>query len=154
MQAYIFRRWYVCKTYITISKSYFSPLFICCRLMVGTHLLKLAPTCNGVPKIVGSLTRTSWPEIWNRPWVNLCNDIVLVTHLRIFCATLFTNNNIKVVIQMHSHQFDPFWKCNNQIYFSYRGMSLATLYIMIGSIRLVVYSTLNKVVIDRYLSTF
>ena len=29
-------------------------------------------------------------------------DIVLVTHVRIFCTALFTNNNIKVVIQMHT----------------------------------------------------
>ena len=42
-----------------------------------------------------------------RTSVNLYKDIVLVTHLRIFCTTLFTNNNIKVVIQMHSLQFDP-----------------------------------------------
>ena len=31
--------------------------------------------------------------------------IVLVTCLRIFWTTLFTNNNIKVVIQMYSFQF-------------------------------------------------
>ena len=42
-----------------------------------------------------------------RTLVNLYKDIVLVTRLRIFCATLFTNNNIKVVIQMHAFQFYP-----------------------------------------------
>ena len=31
-----------------------------------------------------------------------------MNRLRIFCTTLFTNNNIKVVIQMHSFQFDLF----------------------------------------------
>ena len=29
-----------------------------------------------------------------------------MTRLRIFCTTLFTNNNIKAVIQMHAFQFD------------------------------------------------
>ena len=38
--------------------------------------------------------------------MNLYKDIVLVTRLRIFSTTLFTNNSIKVVIQMHSVQFD------------------------------------------------
>ena len=38
--------------------------------------------------------------------VNLYGDIVLMTRLRIICKTLFTNNNIKVVIQMHSFLFD------------------------------------------------
>ena len=32
--------------------------------------------------------------------VNLYQDIVLVTRVRIFCTALFTNNNIKVVIQI------------------------------------------------------
>ena len=36
--------------------------------------------------------------------VNLYKDIVLMTLLRIFCTTLFTNNNVKVVIQMHVEQ--------------------------------------------------
>ena len=31
---------------------------------------------------------------------------MLVTRLRTFCTTLFNNNNIKVVIQMHAFQFD------------------------------------------------
>ena len=35
-----------------------------------------------------------------RTLVNLYKDIVLATRLHIFCTTLFTNNNIKVVIQM------------------------------------------------------
>mgnify|MGYP001246922262 CR=1 FL=1 len=34
-----------------------------------------------------------------RALVNLYKDIVLVTCVRIFCTTLFTNNNIKIVIQ-------------------------------------------------------
>ena len=38
--------------------------------------------------------------------VNLYKDIVLVTRLHIFCTTLFINYNIKVVIKMHSFQFD------------------------------------------------
>ena len=38
-----------------------------------------------------------------RTLVNLYKDIVLVTRVRIFCATLFTNNNIKVVIQMYTY---------------------------------------------------
>ena len=38
--------------------------------------------------------------------VDLYKGIVLVTGLCIFCTTLLTNNNIKVVIQMHSFQFD------------------------------------------------
>ena len=42
-----------------------------------------------------------------RTLVNLYKDIVLVIRLCIFSMTLFTNNNIKVVIQMHSFQFDP-----------------------------------------------
>ena len=41
-----------------------------------------------------------------RQLVNLYKDIVLVTRLRIFCTTLFTNNNIKVVIQMHTFLMD------------------------------------------------
>ena len=41
-----------------------------------------------------------------RTLVNLYKDIVLVTRLLIFCTTLFTNNNIKVVIQMHAFLFD------------------------------------------------
>ena len=36
--------------------------------------------------------------------VNLYKDIELVTRLHIFCTTLFTNNNIKIVIQMHAFQ--------------------------------------------------
>ena len=42
-----------------------------------------------------------------RTLVNLYKDFILVTRLRIFCTSLFTNNNIKVVIQMHYFQFDP-----------------------------------------------
>ena len=38
--------------------------------------------------------------------VNFQKDIVLMTHLRIFCTTLFTNNNKKVVIQMHTFLMD------------------------------------------------
>ena len=35
-----------------------------------------------------------------RAIVNLYKDIVLVNRVRIFCTALFTNNNIKVVIQI------------------------------------------------------
>ena len=41
-----------------------------------------------------------------RTLVNLYKDIVLVTRVRIFCTTLFTNNNIKVMIQMHTFQMN------------------------------------------------
>ena len=35
-----------------------------------------------------------------RALVNLYKDSVLVTSVRIFCTALFTNNNIKFVIQI------------------------------------------------------
>ena len=38
--------------------------------------------------------------------VNLYKDIELLTRLHIFYTTLFTNNNIKVAIQMHAFLFD------------------------------------------------
>ena len=41
-----------------------------------------------------------------RKLVNLYKDIVLVTRVRIFCTTLFTNNNIKVVIQINAFLMD------------------------------------------------
>ena len=41
-----------------------------------------------------------------RTLVDFYKDIVLLTRLSIFCMTLFTNNSNKVVIQMHSFQFD------------------------------------------------
>ena len=41
-----------------------------------------------------------------RTLVNSYKDIVLVTILRNFCTTLFTNNNIIVVTQIHAFQFD------------------------------------------------
>ena len=41
-----------------------------------------------------------------RTLVNLYRYIVLVTRVRIFCTTLFTKNNIKVVIQMHTFLMD------------------------------------------------
>ena len=37
-----------------------------------------------------------------RTLVNLYKDVVLVTHVRIFCTVLLTNNNIKVVIQINA----------------------------------------------------
>ena len=42
-----------------------------------------------------------------RTLVNLYKDIVFVTHLSISCTPLFTDNNIKVVIQMHTFLMDP-----------------------------------------------
>jgi hypothetical protein len=42
-----------------------------------------------------------------RTLVLLYKDIVLVTSVHIFYTTLFTNNNIKVVIQMHTFLMDP-----------------------------------------------
>ena len=41
-----------------------------------------------------------------RTSVDLYKDIVLVTRVRIFYTTFFTNNNIKVVIQMHTFLMD------------------------------------------------
>ena len=38
--------------------------------------------------------------------VNLYKDIVFVTRVCIFCTTLFTNNNIKVVIQINAFLTD------------------------------------------------
>ena len=46
---------------------------------------------------------------YKRTLVNLYTDIVLGTRLSIFCTTLFTINNIKVVIQMHAFLFDLAW---------------------------------------------
>ena len=44
---------------------------------------------------------TSLKQINNkRTLVNLYKDIVLVTRVRVFCTALFTNYNIKVVIQI------------------------------------------------------
>ena len=43
-------------------------------------------------------------QINNRIIIIYYKDIVLVSRLRIFCTTLFTNN-IKVVIQMHAFLF-------------------------------------------------
>ena len=37
---------------------------------------------------------------------NLYKEIVLVTRVRIFCTTLFTNNNIKIMIQMLTFLMD------------------------------------------------
>ena len=43
-----------------------------------------------------------------RTLVNLYKDIELVIRLRIFCTTLFTKNNIKVVIQIDAFLMDCF----------------------------------------------
>ena len=43
-----------------------------------------------------------------RALVDLYKDIVLVTLIRIFCTTLFTNNNKKVVFKMQAFQFDNY----------------------------------------------
>ena len=40
-------------------------------------------------------------------FVNLYKDIVLVTRVCTFCRTLFTNNNIKIVIKSHTFLFHP-----------------------------------------------
>ena len=42
-----------------------------------------------------------------RALVNLYKDIVLVTRVRISCTALFTNNNIKVVIQIDAFLAHP-----------------------------------------------
>ena len=58
-------------------------------------------------KNIFSMLKTKLEQIINkRTLANLYKDIVLVPRLRIFCTTLFTNINIKVVIQMHPFQFD------------------------------------------------
>ena len=44
-----------------------------------------------------------------RTLVDFNKDIVLVTRLRIFCTALFTNNNIKVVIQIDAFLAHHFW---------------------------------------------
>ena len=41
-----------------------------------------------------------------RALVNSYKDIVLVTRVRMFCTALFTNNNIKVVIQIDAFLAD------------------------------------------------
>ena len=51
-----------------------------------------------------------------RTLVNLYKDFVLVTRLRIFCTTLITNNNIKVVIQMLTFLMDQFSQYSIIIY--------------------------------------
>ena len=44
--------------------------------------------------------KTNLKQINNKKTlVNLYEDIVLVTRERIFCTTMFTNNNIKIVIK-------------------------------------------------------
>ena len=46
---------------------------------------------------------TNLKQISNkRALVDLYKDIVLVTCVRIFCTTLFTKNNIKIVIKSHT----------------------------------------------------
>ena len=48
--------------------------------------------------LVNNAVQKSRIQIKNkRTLVNLFKDIVLVTHVRIFCTALFTNNNIKIV---------------------------------------------------------
>ena len=47
--------------------------------------------------------KTNLKQINNKiTLVNLYKDNVLVTRLRIFCTTLSTKNNIKIVIQSHT----------------------------------------------------
>ena len=41
-----------------------------------------------------------------RALVNLYKDIVLMTRVRIFCTSLFANNNMKVVIQINAFLID------------------------------------------------
>ena len=43
---------------------------------------------------------------YKRTLNHLNKDIVLVTRVRIFCTTLFTSNNIKVVIQINAFRTD------------------------------------------------
>ena len=50
--------------------------------------------------------KTNLKQINNKKTlVNLYKDIVLVTRVRIFCTTLFTNNNIKIVVKSHTFLF-------------------------------------------------
>ena len=50
--------------------------------------------------------KTNLKQINNkRTFVNLYEDIVLVTRLRIISTTFFTNKNTKILIQMYAFQF-------------------------------------------------
>ena len=49
---------------------------------------------------------------------NLYKDIVLVTRLRNFFTTLFTNNNIKIIIQFYAFQLYPLTQ--QSTYFKYK----------------------------------
>ena len=52
--------------------------------------------------------KTNLKQINNKKTlVNLYKVIVLVTRVRILCTTLFTNNNIKIVIKSHTFLFHP-----------------------------------------------
>ena len=54
-------------------------------------------------KNIFSMLKTTLKQITNkRTLVHIYKDIVLVTRLNIFCTTLFTNNSIKAMIQMHA----------------------------------------------------
>ena len=79
-------------------------LFICFKLVIGFNvliffLMKINYKINKISSISNNLKQMNN----KRTLFNLYADIVLVTRLCFFS----TNNNIKVVIQMHSFQFDP-----------------------------------------------
>ena len=70
-----------------------------CRKQI--HLFKVIKEIDEISFKKKFLCETSLKQINNkRQLVNLYKDIVLVTRLHIFCTALFTNNNIKVVIQI------------------------------------------------------
>ena len=53
--------------------------------------------------------KTNLKQINNKKtFVNIYEDIVLVTRVRIFCTTLFTNNNIKIVIKSSTFLDNPY----------------------------------------------
>ena len=73
-----------------VTNMYICLLSICLK---GMKFKKIFLVCEKL--------KTSVKQINNkRTLVNLYKDIVLVTRLHIFCTVLFTNYNIKVVIQI------------------------------------------------------
>ena len=71
-------------------------------------------------------TLTNLKQINNKSQfiVNLYKDIVLVTLPRIFCTTLFINNNTKVVIQMHAFLMDRMSNLEYLIWFNIRQLNI------------------------------
>ena len=77
---------------------------------------------------------------------NLYKDIVLVTRVQILCTTLFTNNNIKIVIKSHTFLFHQFCKGNAIIQKFFQLIYAQKCIKMIS-----VYKVINKYVMFRNL---